>query len=79
MLVRDGESGLCVPCDRPDALVGAAVRLATDAPLRGRLRLAAREAVEVQSWERVIARFERDLEELAGVAHAAAGPAPVPA
>jgi len=28
--VRDGENGLTVPCDQPDALVRAAVRLAND-------------------------------------------------
>jgi hypothetical protein len=32
-----------------------------------RLREAGRAAVEAQSWETVIARFERDLEEVAGV------------
>jgi glycosyltransferase involved in cell wall biosynthesis len=63
--VRHGENGLAVPCDRPDALLAAAVRLATDAPLRARLRQAARAAVEAQAWDRVIASFEADL---AGIA-----------
>jgi glycosyltransferase involved in cell wall biosynthesis len=59
--VRDGESGLTAPCASPDALVAAAVRLATDAPLRERLRRAGRAAVEAQAWEKVIATFESDL------------------
>ena len=67
LFIKDGESGLMAPCDEPDRFVAAAVRLATDAPLRQRLRHAARAAVEVQSWEKVIARFEGDLEELAAV------------
>lgn len=59
--VRDGENGLTAPCDQPDALVRAAVRLANDADLRTRLRLDARKTVEPQSWATVIARFEQDL------------------
>ena len=59
--VRDGENGLAVPCAAPDALIAAAVRLATDAPLRERLRRAARLTVEPQSWANVITRFEADL------------------
>ena len=79
ILVRDDENGLTAPCDSPDALVAAGVRLATDAALRSRLRVAARAAVEAQSWEKVIARFESDLEAAAGVERHPAGPAPVPA
>jgi glycosyltransferase involved in cell wall biosynthesis len=75
MFIRDGENGLTAPRGDADGLVAAAVRLATDAPLRERLRRAAREAVEAQSWERVIARFEGELEALAGVAR----PAPIAA
>ncbi len=59
--VRHDENGLAVPCGQPDALVAAAVRLATEAPLRARLRTAARRAVEPQSWENVVGRFEADL------------------
>jgi glycosyltransferase involved in cell wall biosynthesis len=77
VFVRDGENGLTAPRDRPEALVAAAVRLATDPALRNRLRLAGRAAVEAQSWEKVIARFEADLEEVAGVAHAPTNPSPV--
>jgi len=77
VFMRNGESGLTAPCDQPDRLVAAAVRLATDPALRNRLRTAGRAAVEAQSWEKVITRFEAELEEVAGVAHPAAGPAPV--
>jgi glycosyltransferase involved in cell wall biosynthesis len=79
IFMQDGESGLTAPCADPDALIAAAVRLATDPALRARLRVAARAAVEAQSWERVIARFEGDLEEIAGVAPLVGTPAPVPA
>ena len=66
--IRDGENGLTVPCDQPEALIAAAVRLATDESLRRRLRPSARAAVEAQSWENVITRFEADLLAAAGVA-----------
>jgi glycosyltransferase involved in cell wall biosynthesis len=79
IFMRDGESGLTAPCGSPDSLVAAGRRLATDAPLRGRLRAAARAAVEAQSWENVVARFEADLESEAGLRRMPAGPAPVPA
>lgn len=65
--VQHGQNGLAVPCDQPDALVEAATLLATDDLLRTQLRQAARAAVERQSWENVIARFEADLADVAGV------------
>jgi glycosyltransferase involved in cell wall biosynthesis len=76
MFVRDGETGLTAPCDRPEALVAAAARLATDAPLRARLGAAGRLAVEAQSWERVIEKFESDLEGEAGIEHSSEGRTP---
>jgi glycosyltransferase involved in cell wall biosynthesis len=79
IFIRDGASGLLAPCGSPDSLVAAGRRLATDAPLRERLRKGARVAVEAQSWENVVARFEGDLESEAGPQRMAAGPAPVPA
>ncbi|HEY5079974.1 MAG TPA: glycosyltransferase, partial [Opitutaceae bacterium] len=79
IFIKDGKNGLSVPCAEPDRLVAAAVRLATDAPLRSRLRAAGRAAVEALSWERVIARFEGELEVLAGRTNTVAGAAPVPA
>jgi glycosyltransferase involved in cell wall biosynthesis len=77
MFLSDGECGLAAPFGNDEALIAAAVRLATEPALRARLRAAARAAVEAQSWESVIARFEADLEEIAGVAHLRADPAPV--
>ncbi len=59
--IRSGENGLTVPCDRPDALIGAAVQLATDEVLRQRLRGSARAALAEQSWSHVVGRFETDL------------------
>ena len=68
--VRHGENGLTVPCDQPEALIDAAVLLVTDELLRAQLRLVARAAVEPQSWENVIARFESDLQAAAGASPA---------
>jgi hypothetical protein len=50
----------------PESLQAAAVSLAWDATLRGRLRAAAPASLAEQSWERVIARFEADLLRAAG-------------
>ena len=75
LFIRNGENGLVVPQDRPDALVAAAVRLATDPVVRAKIRGSARAAVESQSWETVIARFESDLLSAAAVAPEPAGAA----
>ncbi len=77
--IRHRENGLVVHRARPEALVAAAVQLATDASLRQRLRTNARAALLDQSWERVAARFESDLAGLAGVAPAASPNRPAPA
>ena len=77
IFIRDGVSGLTAPAGDPEALIAAAVRLATDPALRSRLRISGRAAVEAQSWEKVIARFEGDLEEIAGVLRAPPGAAAV--
>jgi colanic acid/amylovoran biosynthesis glycosyltransferase len=47
-LVRDGETGLIVPPDDPDALADAVTRLAADGALRARLAPAGRALVERQ-------------------------------
>jgi len=70
--IQPGHNGLAVPVDRPDMLLAAATRLATDAPLRAHLRASARDSVEPQSWETVIARFESDLAGVVARAHSAA-------
>lgn len=59
--IQHGINGLAVPRTEPGSLVAAAVRLATDAPLRDRLRANARTALLRQSWNIVVARFETDL------------------
>jgi glycosyltransferase involved in cell wall biosynthesis len=71
--VTNGENGLSVPCDQPEALVAAAVTLARDEALRERLRLRAPASLASQSWEHVIAHFERDL---AGIVAGAASATP---
>lgn len=76
IFVKEGKTGLKVPCDQPEALVAAGVRLATSPNLVGTFRRAARAAVEAQSWETVIARLERDLEAVAGLGRGTAVPAP---
>ena len=66
-LVRHGENGLAVPCSQPEALVAAAVELARDAALRGRLRAAAA-SLTGQTWDAIILRFEADLMTMAAPA-----------
>jgi glycosyltransferase involved in cell wall biosynthesis len=63
--IRSEENGLAVPVDQPEALIAAAVRLATDGELRRRLRRAARTTLEAQSWENVVVQFEADLARIA--------------
>jgi colanic acid/amylovoran biosynthesis glycosyltransferase len=55
-LVRDGETGLLVPPDDPEALAGAIQRLAGDAALRERLGRQGRALVERQHDQRQNAR-----------------------
>jgi glycosyltransferase involved in cell wall biosynthesis len=73
--IRHGHNGLVAPCERPEMLLELAALLATDDFLRAQLRAAARPAVEAQSWETVIGRFEADLAEAAGMAPAPVEPA----
>ena len=63
--VRHGESGLLAPLGSREALIEAAVLLATDDFLRTKLRVGARAAVEDHSWERIVAGFEGELVALA--------------
>ena len=74
LFVRHEENGLVAPCDQPEALVAAAVRLVSDAALRHKIRTAAPVSVAHQSWENVVGRFESDL-----VATVAESRAPAPA
>jgi len=73
--IRHNENGLTVPCDQPEALVAAAVRLATDPALVQRLRKAAPAAVSAQSWEAIIRRFAAELEQVVAVPPRATRPA----
>lgn len=70
--IRDGANGLSVPPAAPEALIAAAVALATTPPLRVRLRTGARAALIEQSWDRVLARFEADLLEVVNIHRSAA-------
>jgi glycosyltransferase involved in cell wall biosynthesis len=55
-LVRDGENGLLVPPENPAAFAAALLKLAADAPLRGRLAEAGRETVAERFDGDVLAR-----------------------
>ena len=59
--ITDGVNGLTVSRNAPDALISAAISLATNRALRDRLRSQARQPLIEQSWDRVIDRFEADL------------------
>ncbi|MEO7412219.1 MAG: glycosyltransferase family 1 protein [Opitutaceae bacterium] len=74
--LQSGHNGLAAPCTEPAALIAAGVRLACDDALRSRLRLAARAAVEPQSWEKVITCFETDLSGVINDARPSAPPIP---
>lgn len=65
--ITHGENGLLAPCTDEDALLAQSVRLVTDEDLCRRVRKAARKGFELQSWERVIGRFEADLMNVAGL------------
>jgi glycosyltransferase involved in cell wall biosynthesis len=61
-LVRDGETGLLVPPEDPEALGKAILRLLGDEPLRRRLGENARALVLATfTWEQVAARYARAL------------------
>lgn len=65
--IVNGVNGLTVPRNDSAALVAASVDLATDSQLCDRLRKAARATMQSQSWIDVIAAFEAELAEVAGV------------
>jgi glycosyltransferase involved in cell wall biosynthesis len=62
--IHHQRNGLSVPRSSPNALVEAAVTLATRPVLREQLRIAARDALLEQSWDKVVTRFEADLLEV---------------
>ena len=59
--VTDGKNSLLVPCDQPERLLEAAVRLVRDHRLRDQLRESARSAVLAHSWGAVARTFARQL------------------
>ena len=59
--VTDGKNGLLLPCDQPERLLEAAVRLVRDHRLRDQLRESARSAVLAHSWGAVARTFARQL------------------
>ncbi len=71
--IRHEENGLVSPVGDEAAFIAAAVRLAADPALAGRLRARATAAVRHHSWAGVVAQFETDLAEAA-----AESPPPAP-
>ena len=72
--VRDGETGLLVDAERPEAVVEAVRRLLDDPALRARLGAAGRRVVETHfNWDRVAADLARIGRELGAAAKQAAG------
>ena len=68
-VIREGESGLLIPVQSPDALVEAIHRLRADGALRERLGRAAHEtARRVFRWERNAQPILRAYERLGGLA-----------
>ncbi|GAB5560543.1 MAG: glycosyltransferase family 1 protein [Synoicihabitans sp.] len=65
--VTHEQNGLLAPGGEETALLEESVRLASDPKLADRLRQAARKGFELQSWDRVIGRFEADLLREAGL------------
>ena len=64
-VVRDGENGLLVPPNRPDALAAALRRVLEEPGLRDRLAAAARPSVEALSSDAIYGRLEVLLAEAA--------------
>ena len=72
--VRDGETGLLVDAEQPEAVTEALARLLDDAALRARLGAAGRRAVESHyNWDRVTRDLVRIGLELGSAAKQAAG------
>jgi len=72
--VRNGDTGLLVEAEQPDAVAEAVARLLDDPPLRARLGAAGRRAAESHyNWDRVTADLRRIGQELGATAKQAAG------
>jgi glycosyltransferase involved in cell wall biosynthesis len=79
--IRHGENGWLVPVGDRAAFIAAAVQVASDAPLRARLRPAARSTAEGISWDFVVDQLERDFASLiaADKKNTHLSPEPIPA
>jgi glycosyltransferase involved in cell wall biosynthesis len=73
-LVRDGLNGVVVPPGDAAALAGAIETLLGDAPLRGRLGVAARAAVAPYTYEAMAAAFGLALERATAIRPSPTGP-----
>jgi len=72
--VRDGETGVLVDAEQPDAVAETVARLLDDSAGRARLGAAGRQAVERHyNWDRVTADLRRIGHELGAAARQAAG------
>jgi phosphatidylinositol alpha-1,6-mannosyltransferase len=72
--VRDGETGVLVDAEQPDAVAETVARLLDDPAGRARLGAAGRQAVERHyNWDRVTADLRRIGHELGAAARQAAG------
>ena len=68
--IRDGHNGLVAPVGDDAAFCAGAVRLATNAALRSRLRTEAPRTADTLSWDAIIDRFATDLDEARREFHA---------
>ncbi len=64
-IVRDGETGLLIPPDSPDALLNALRRLQAEPELRSRLSANARRIAQRFSFERMVEETEQVLQGIA--------------
>ncbi len=63
-IVKDGETGLLVPADDPEAAAAELRHLLTDPSLRARLSNAARKLAENYGWDGVARRYSEELTKL---------------
>jgi glycosyltransferase involved in cell wall biosynthesis len=66
-MLTDGENGLLVPPDHPEAMAAAVRKILTDKEIAGRLSRGARRTVEELDWGKILPRWEALLKSLPGV------------
>ncbi len=64
ILIRERENGVTVDPDDAEAFIAAALELAGNAGLRGRLGAEARASMQEHGWEKIVLRFEAVLREV---------------